>query len=147
MNPQLKVATYRLPIHWGAHNPLEGSVINPKRTLPLSAMPHKPRTHKALRSQARTLKSMTDSSRYGSEWKKLRLDVLARDPVCYCGLFRYEKEGSIRVHQSRDHNPELIAPAVLVDHIMPLSRGGDHSLGNLQSMCNVCHSIKTKLYG
>ena len=110
-------------------------------------MPHKPKTHKPLRSQVRTVKSKLDSARYGSEWQKIRLDVLARNPVCYCGLFRYEKDGSVRVHRSRDHDPEVIAPATLVDHIKPLSRGGDHALGNLQSMCNACHSLKTKAYG
>lgn len=31
-----------------------------------------------------------------------------------------------------------------VDHIRPLSRGGDHfDLGNLQALCKSCHSRKT----
>lgn len=111
-------------------------------------MPDKPRSHKSVTSDVRTLKSRTDSHRYGGEWVKIRMDVLARNPVCYCGLFRYydEETQSVRVHQDMDCDGS-IAPAVLVDHIRPLSRGGDHSLGNLQALCNRCHSKKTKLFG
>lgn len=91
---------------------------------------------------------MTDAARYGSEWRKLRLEVLARHPVCHCGLFRYcDPDGSIRVYRSPDYDPEVIEVATLVDHVKPLSRGGCNSLGNLQSLCSKCHSLKTKLYG
>ena len=37
------------------------------------------------------------------------------------------------------------APAAMVDHIIEVKDGGaKYSLENLQSMCNRCHSIKTK---
>ena len=111
-------------------------------------MPTRPRRHNAVRSDVRTLKSRTDSHRYGSDWRKIRLDVLARNPVCYCGLFRWfcESSMSVRVYQDIDCDG-TIAESTMVDHIRPLSRGGDHSLGNLQALCQKCHNRKTRLFG
>ncbi len=58
---------------------------------------------------------------YGKRWQKLRLMILAREPLCrMCGRAATE-----------------------VDHIMPLSRGGDDLEENLQALCRSCHSRKT----
>lgn len=59
---------------------------------------------------------------YGAEWRKLRAQVLAEQPMCACGRKANE-----------------------VDHIIPLARGGTNERSNLQSMCKRCHSRKTAL--
>lgn len=67
------------------------------------------------------------SRHYGTaRWQRLRLLVLHRDPVCVvCGE----------------------QPATEADHIIPLARGGDDSMVNLQGVCLVCHSRKTATEG
>lgn len=58
---------------------------------------------------------------YGSRWRKLRLMVLAREPLCRrCGQ-----------------------PATDVDHIVPKRHGGSDSMDNLQALCHAHHSMKT----
>ena len=57
------------------------------------------------------------------EWRRLRAAVLARDPVCAsrgCGR-----------------------PAVHVDHVVPRSRGGADTLGNLRGACQSCHNRRS----
>ena len=58
-----------------------------------------------------------------ARWKRLRLLVLHRDPVC-----RW---------------PGCQSPSQEVDHITPKSRGGDDSMDNLQGLCRIHHSAKT----
>jgi 5-methylcytosine-specific restriction protein A len=59
---------------------------------------------------------------YGRRWQRLRLMVLARDPVCrMCGRL-----------ESTD-----------ADHIVAKEQGGLDTLENLQGLCHSCHSIKT----
>lgn len=54
---------------------------------------------------------------YNGAWPKISARFLRENPLCVmCGR-----------------------PAELVDHIMPLSQGGDNSAGNLRSMCRSCH--------
>jgi 5-methylcytosine-specific restriction protein A len=36
------------------------------------------------------------------------------------------------------------APAVQVDHIVPVAEGGTHDLDNLAAICQSCHDAKTK---
>lgn len=60
---------------------------------------------------------------YGSRWQRLRLLILARDPVC-----RYPGCGQL----STD-----------VDHIVPRSKGGTDEENNLQGLCHEHHSLKT----
>lgn len=59
---------------------------------------------------------------YGRRWARLRLIVLRLEPMC-------------RACKTR--------PAVDVDHIVPLRRGGTNAMDNLQPLCRSCHSTKT----
>lgn len=58
-------------------------------------------------------------SRLPKDWHKIRAQIMTRDQgrCQHCG-----------------------APANQVDHIR---RGSDHSLGNLQALCEPCHRAKT----
>jgi len=66
---------------------------------------------------------------YGSDWTRIRLQALKRD--CYL-CQECMRQG--RVTQARD-----------VDHIIPKAKGGTDDLGNLQSLCQSCHGLKTAL--
>jgi 5-methylcytosine-specific restriction endonuclease McrA len=58
-----------------------------------------------------------------SEWVRLRQIILDRDRVCVeCGS----------------------TVDLELDHVKPLSLGGDDSLDNLQLLCRVCHLDKTR---
>ena len=62
------------------------------------------------------------------EWRRLRSVKLQQDPVCELCL----KEKNI------------ITPAKVVDHIVPINKGGAPlDLNNLQSLCYPCHSRKS----
>lgn len=63
---------------------------------------------------------------YDRKWRKLRLSYLTQNPIC-----------EIKHHC---HG----APATEVDHIRPLSAGGERlDEDNLQSACGPCHKWKT----
>lgn len=61
------------------------------------------------------------------QWKKIRLMVLANNPLCvYCESFGY------------------YVSAKVVDHIIPISQGGNKTaLDNLQGLCTKCHNSKS----
>ncbi len=61
---------------------------------------------------------------YGSGWRALRDQMLAREPLC------------------RACRPRFV-PATEVDHIVPLAEGGSNTVDNLQPLCKSCHSRKT----
>ena len=63
---------------------------------------------------------------YGSEWREIRAEKLRRSPMCTNPFTLHD--GFVR--------------AVLVDHIIPLRRGGTNDMGNLQSLCVACHNKK-----
>jgi len=76
---------------------------------------HRQRAHDRTRQSA-------SKRGYDRTWRRLRLLVLAKQPVCQaCGR----------------------APSTDVDHIVPLARGGINALDNLQGLCHSCHSAKT----
>jgi len=82
-------------------------------------MPAKARTHKP----HPPAKRQTAHARgYDAAWQKLRLTVLAREPICRaCGRM----------------------PSVHVDHVRRHVAGQQHDVDNLQGLCGRCHSIKT----
>lgn len=61
--------------------------------------------------------------RQPGNWGKLKARVLRRDrDTCQqCGAYRVAE----------------------VDHVVPVSQGGTHDLGNLRAICNRCHRAKT----
>ena len=68
--------------------------------------------------------------RYGRAWKRIRDRYIAAHPLCE----QCQKEGRI-------------TPAQEVHHIIPLSRGGTHSVDNLMALCKSCHSRITAEMG
>jgi len=65
---------------------------------------------------------------YTRKWQKVRLHKLSKNPLCeHC------------------ENKGITQHAQEVDHIKPISEGGDTlDLNNLQSLCRACHNIKTQ---
>lgn len=65
------------------------------------------------------------SGYYGTAaWRRLRADVLRRDPICRtsgCG-----------------------APSGAADHVIPRANGGPDSLGNVRGLCLRCHNMRHK---
>lgn len=60
-------------------------------------------------------------------WRKLRAVKLEQQPMCE----ECERNGKI-------------TPAQMVDHIVPINRGGASlDIENLQSLCNACHNRKS----
>lgn len=67
---------------------------------------------------------------YGTEWDKLRLDILRRDKgLCRCA--ECKRTGRIRV-------------ASQVDHIVPKANGGTDDWDNLCAIHAECHKLKTQ---
>ena len=62
---------------------------------------------------------------YGIMHQRARTDVLIADP--YCKICEREGRKSL---------------AVIVDHIIPLSRGGSQDRSNKQGVCNSCNTKK-----
>ena len=93
-------------------------------------MPWKAQTHgervKGRREREPNLRATASRRGYNATWRRLRRMVLRREPLC-----RECKSAGFDV------------PAVLVDHITPLSEGGTNKLENLQSLCTMHHNQKT----
>jgi 5-methylcytosine-specific restriction protein A len=68
---------------------------------------------------------------YDADWRRLRLVVLAEEPLC-------------RFCQERG----LVVPAEVVDHIQPISESPALRLErtNLRSLCKSCHDSHTALH-
>jgi 5-methylcytosine-specific restriction protein A len=67
---------------------------------------------------------------YGVAWRRLRGDVLAREPLCRAC-----------------HAAGRVTVATEVDHIVPKARGGGDDQGNLQPLCAACHATKSAAEG
>jgi 5-methylcytosine-specific restriction protein A len=87
-------------------------------------IPKKLKEHKPARLQYKKNDNRGSSTArgYGSDWQRLRLWFLCRNPLCkHCGK-----------------------PAEDIDHIRPLRAGGARlDQANLQSLCRACHTKKT----
>ena len=70
----------------------------------------------------------SNASFYNSrQWRKLRLMILNRDPLCK----ECEKKNRF-------------VSSVVVDHILPINKGGAKlSFDNLQGLCTTCHNRKS----
>lgn len=93
-------------------------------------MPTSPATHRQ-RQKARLPKPKDNRPSagqrgYGAQWRKLRAWHLSMEPLCRT----CRAEGNLTL-------------ATVVDHIIPLSRGGKDAASNLQSLCVTCHNHKT----
>lgn len=64
------------------------------------------------------------AGRSARPWRRLRQKVLTRD------MYRCQKCGTV-------------GPDMDVDHIIPLSKDGKDEASNLQTLCRLCHRIKT----
>lgn len=61
------------------------------------------------------------------DWRKLRNHFIQEHPLC-----------------SNCNNKGIIQEAEMVDHILPISQGGNKlDSKNLQSLCNKCHNRKS----
>jgi 5-methylcytosine-specific restriction protein A len=61
------------------------------------------------------------------QWRKLRLMILQRDPICK----ECEKKN-------------IFVSSVVVDHILPINKGGaKYNADNLQGLCTTCHNRKS----
>ena len=84
--------------------------------------------HKQHKNDADLWRGTAASRGYDSAWKSTRLLALKRD--------KYLCQHCLAAGR--------VTPAFDVDHIKSLAAGGDRlDLGNLQSLCRVCHKIKT----
>jgi len=85
--------------------------------------------HTKKRSQTRLYDKQRGSAAkrgYDRRWRKFTSYYLAHNPTCQLNSYC---DG---------------APAVLVDHVIPLAQGGAHcSIANSQASCQACHNAKT----
>jgi 5-methylcytosine-specific restriction protein A len=71
--------------------------------------------------------SSTDFEYNSQKWIKLRNAVRIEEPICKECLKK-----------------DLIRPTKVIDHINPISKGGDpYDRENLQGLCESCHNRKT----
>lgn len=93
-------------------------------------MPWKAQTHaeRCKENKTKEIDTRASASRrgYNATWRRLAKMQLRREPLC-----RECKAAGFDV------------PAVIPDHIIPLSKGGKNAFENLQSLCVMHHNQKT----
>ena len=74
-------------------------------------------------------KKTAEQRGYGREYRRLRAELLKREPLCrYCLQKR----------------TPVCTPATQVDHILSIAKGGAaHDIDNLAPCCFECHSAKS----
>lgn len=85
-------------------------------------MPSRPKTF-SLKTPA---KKVSFKLGYDAEYKRVRAQVVAEEPLCRACL-------------ANGH----VTPGEHVDHIIPIAEGGTHARTNLQRLCIPCHKAKT----
>ena len=93
--------------------------------MPYAAPRHKPKAPSGVKRHDRR---SPHARGYTKRWQRLRRLYMARQPLC---------EDPFDVHTGQ------VVPGEVVDHIVPLARGGGNKEGNLQTLCWSCHSRKT----
>jgi 5-methylcytosine-specific restriction endonuclease McrA len=96
-------------------------------------------------AQGSTLKRITDEARYGSRWTKKSRLFRRANPICYCDRVRVWR-GTVETVEAFGE-PGSFREARLVDHVRPLSAGGEDTVDNYQSLCYHCHATKTARFG
>ena len=76
------------------------------------------------------LRDPAEKYRYGKEWRKIRAVYLMAHPLCEDCLLAGRYTSASEVH-----------------HMTPLSKGGTNDMGNLRSLCKICHSSTTAREG
>ena len=112
----------------------------PRRAKTLTSITNKKPTIK-------TRKQLSDANSYGYEWAKKRNRYIRQHPVCYCDAVRVwigsaKHEAIVSFGYEGEQRP-----AAIVDHVQPLTAGGECDIENYQSLCHRCHNTKTKRYG
>ena len=91
-------------------------------------MPMSPKKHKAIGTGRQKDERGTAASRgYDGQWQAVRLAYLSEQPLCEACLARGRTK-----------------PALDVDHIIPISKGGERlDPSNFMALCRKCHNRKT----
>jgi 5-methylcytosine-specific restriction protein A len=80
----------------------------------------------------RDLRPPSNQRGYGYAHRQWRAKVLKEDPYCRDPFGRH---------------PDVLVPATVADHLLPVSQGGEWTLENAQSLCQSCHNAKSAQEG
>ncbi len=81
---------------------------------------------KADRQRVDAARGTSTQRGYGAAWQRIRRSWLAENPLCV----------------TCNDNGRIVS-ATVVDHIVPMARGGPNDSSNYQSLCARCHNVKT----
>jgi len=94
----------------------------------MATRPPKQRNKWSARRKAHQRRTNTNQRFYNStEWRRIRRNYITRFPLCV----QCQNEGRVK-------------SAEVVDHKIPINKGGDLlNENNFQSLCHVCHNKKS----